>query len=437
MSSATTSNRPIPVFPGGRLLGSMRAIRRDALGTYLRASRELGDVVRFELGPPGARIHFYGVFSAEGVHQVLAHESANLTSQDDEYLRQRRLVQPLFTRRQIDQYASVMCDEVNAMLDRWATAPSPTVDLVQEHNRLTLQVVSRVLFGTNVEAAMSVVRSRFNVFNQYVVRRGLSPVRPPLWWPSSATRRALEVRRALYAVCDRIIDERRSAGALATSNDLVTLLANAEDEAGDRLRAREVRDQVLVFLMAGHETTAISLTFAMHLLAKHPDVQTRVRDEVDRVLGDRDPVVTDVEALTYTTMVLKESMRLFPAAPVTARRSVAETEIDGHVLPAGSTVFVAPWVTHRHPAYWDDPERFDPERFTPSAEATRPRYAWFPFGGGPRACIGQYFSMLESVLALAMVVRAYELHAVDLQVPVVQGITLRVTGPSRCRLIPR
>ncbi|MFE2147217.1 cytochrome P450, partial [Streptomyces sp. NPDC059456] len=197
------------------------------------------------------------------------------------------------------------------------------------------------------------------------------------------------------------------------------------------------RDQVLVFLLAGHETTATSLAFSLHLLARHPEQQARAREEVARVLGDRTPEAADLDRLPYLTQVLKEAMRLYPAAPVIGRGSVAATEIGGRTVPAGSDVILAPWVTHRHPRYWPDPDRFDPDRFTPEAEAGRPRYAWFPFGGGPRACIGQHFSMLESVIALAMVLRAYEFEAVDTEVPVIAGITLRADGPIRCRIRPR
>jgi cytochrome P450 len=179
------------------------------------------------------------------------------------------------------------------------------------------------------------------------------------------------------------------------------------------------------------------VAFALHLLARHPDEQAKSRDEVDTVLHGRSPGAADLAALPYIAKVLKEAMRLFPAAPATGRRAVHDTEVDGYRIPAGANVFVSPWVTHRHPDYWDDPERFDPERFTPEAEAARPRYAWFPFGGGPRACIGQHFSMLESTLAIATVLQAYELTAIDTQVAVGQGITLRALGPVRCKLSPR
>lgn len=246
----------------------------------------------------------------------------------------------------------------------------------------------------------------------------------------------------MYAVCDRIIAERRAADATATTtstegDDLLSLLARAGSEEDGSLDADELRNQVLVFLVAGHETTATSMAFALHLLACHPEAQKRAQEEADRLPSGRAPSAADLDELPYLTRVLKEAMRLYPAAPVFGRRSVEAAEIDGHLIPAGADVLVLPWVTHRHPDLWDDPERFDPGRFTPEREAARHRYAWFPFGGGPRACIGQYFSMLESVLALAALLRSYELEAVDTEVPLTAGITLQAMGPARVRVRAR
>ncbi|MBT2459635.1 cytochrome P450, partial [Streptomyces sp. ISL-86] len=220
----------------------------------------------------------------------------------------------------------------------------------------------------------------------------------------------------------------------AQGQDLLSLLAGAKSTDDAEFDAVELREQVLIFLLAGHETTATSLAFALHLLARHPEQQTRAREEISRVLGDRTPEAADLDRLPYLTQVLKEAMRLYPAAPVIGRQAVAASEVGGHTIPAGADVILAPWVTHRHPGYWPDPDRFDPDRFTPEAEAERPRYAWFPFGGGPRACIGQHFSMLESVIALAMILRSYEFEVVDADVPVSTGITLRANGPARCRV---
>ncbi|MFE5534566.1 cytochrome P450 [Streptomyces sp. NPDC056492] len=457
--SGSRSDAEVPTLSGVPLLGSLFDLTSDSLGTYLRAQQRHGDVVRITAGPPGLRAELYCVFSAEGAQQVLASESANfrkdntfyqevrdsfgnglLTSQDEDYLRQRRLVQPLFTKRRVDGYAGAVAAETRAVVADWERAPGGVVDVGEEMMRLALRAVARILFGTGVEATVDVVDRCFPVITEYVLRRGYSPANIPRGWPTPGNKRAAAAMDELYAACDAIIAARRGEGTAAgerPGEDLLSLLAAAsgtEDTDDGEFDAAELRDQVLIFLLAGHETTATSLAFSLHLLARHPEEQARAREEVSRVLGDRTPEAADLDRLPYLTRVLKEAMRLFPAAPVIGRSAVAATEVGGLTIPAGADVILAPWVTHRHPRYWPDPDRFDPDRFTPEAEAGRPRYAWFPFGGGPRACIGQHFSMLESVIALAMILRAYEFEAVDTDVPVTAGITLQARGPVRCRI---
>ena len=446
----------IPGPKGLPLLGSALHLRRDSLDTLLRARREYGDVVRISAGPPGLRSVMHCVFSAEGAQQVLATQTANfrkdnrlyeeirlsignglLTSQDADYLRQRRLIQPLFTKRQVDGYATAVTLEAGSMVERWRAARDTVVDVNREMDRFALRTVARILFGADIEAAADVVHDHFPVINAYVLRRGLSPVNPPRSWPLPANRRAEEATRAVYAVCDRIIAERRAAGTTAAADDLLSLLSRASSEEDGSLDAAELRDQLLVFLIAGHETTGTSMTFALHLLSRHPEVQARAQEEADRLPAGRTPSAADLDRLPYLTRVLKEAMRLYPAAPLIGRRSVEAAEVDGHLIPAGADVLVPPWVIHRHPGLWDDPEHFDPERFTPEREAARHRYAWFPFGGGPRACIGQHFAMLESVLALAVLLRAYDLEAVDREISLMAGITLQATGTARVRLRAR
>ncbi|MFD3872023.1 cytochrome P450 [Streptomyces sp. NPDC058623] len=456
MAVDTSAGTEVPELEGVPLLGSLLDLTSDSLGTYLRARERHGDVVRITAGPPGLRAELYCVFSAEGAQQVLATESANfrkdnafyqeirdsfgnglLTSQDEDYLRQRRLVQPLFTRKRVDGYAGAVVAETEATVAGWAGAPDGIVDVRDEMTHLALRAVSRILFGTDADATVDVVDRCFPVITQYVLRRGYSPVKTPRSWPTPGNRRAAAALEELYAVCDRIVSERRGAAPAPDGDlgeDLLTLLAEAHSADDGAFDAAELRDQVLIFLLAGHETTATSLAFALHLLGRHPEEQVRAREEIARVLGDRTPEAADLDRLPYLTQVLKEAMRLYPAAPVIGRRSVAATEVCGHTIPAGSDVILASWVTHRHPRYWPDPERFDPERFAPGAEAERPRYAWFPFGGGPRACIGQHFSMLESVIALAVILRAYEFEAVDTEIPVSAGITLETRGAARCRI---
>ncbi|MFE0192805.1 cytochrome P450 [Streptomyces sp. NPDC058989] len=453
----------VPGPSGLPVLGSMLDLRRDSLRTFLDARRAHGEVVRLEAGPPGLRSVFHAVFAPEGVQQILGSQAANfrkdhplyeevrqsfgnglLTSQDADYLRQRRLVQPLFTKRRVDGYASAVTTEADAVVGRWRTAPSGTVDLVPEMNRLALRTVTRILFGLDIEEAVEAIHRCFPVINAYVIQRTYVPVKIPRGWPTPGNLRARAAIDELNALCDRIVADRRAASGTADGgddegqgSDLLSLLMAAGNDEDGSLDAAEVREQVLIFLLAGHETTATSLAFTLHLLARHPEEQTKVREEIDRVLGDRAPTAADLDRLPYLTQALKESMRLYPAAPVVSRRAVAATEIGGYRIPAGADVIVSPWVTHRDPALWEDPERFDPRRFAPEREAARHRYAWFPFGGGPRACIGQHFSMLESVLALATLLRAYELEAVDQEVPVAAGITLQAAGPARVRLRPR
>jgi cytochrome P450 len=190
-------------------------------------------------------------------------------------------------------------------------------------------------------------------------------------------------------------------------------------------------------LLAGHETTSTALTYTLHLLGRHPDEQCRVRAEAESVAGGRALTAKDVPTLEYTTMVLKEAMRLYPSAPFVGRRAVEEDQISGYRIPAGAEVVLAPWITHRHPDFWVRPEHFDPDRFTPTRERARHRYAWFPFGGGPRACIGQHFSMLESVIALATLVRDFDFAAPPGEPPRTNHITLRPTHGVPSRVRPR
>jgi cytochrome P450 len=440
---------------GAPVVGSALELQRDILGTYERARRRYGDVVRFVIGPPGLRSRLYVLFHPDAVRHVLATEADRyrkdnqfyeevrwalgdglLGSQDERWLRQRRFIQPLFTRRRIAAYAQAMVDEAAEVVERWrpAAAGGRPVDLHGEMSRLTLRVVGNLLFGSDVERAVPVVAYAFPVLGSYARKRAFAPVRLPRGWPLPSNRRAAQAQRAVYTVCDELIASRRATGA--QGGDLLSLLVAARD-GDERLDDSEIRDQVLIFMLAGHDTTAIALTFALHLLGRHGDAQRRVRDEVDTVIGDRTPTADDVAALQYTTMVLKEAMRLYPPAWGLGRKATAADRIDGYEISAGADVAVSAWVTHRHPAFWEEPERFIPERFAPEREADRHRHAYFPFGAGPRACIGQYFSMLEAVIALAVITQHYELSSVSERVPLVPRITLHPAAPVPCRLMPR
>jgi cytochrome P450 len=294
-------------------------------------------------------------------------------------------------------------------------------------------VAGRALFGSDVEEALPAFRYNIPFLSRRAFVRSITPVKIPLHWPTPGNRKATRAQSEVYGVVDDLIARRRAAPA--AGEDLLSLLIAAQDpEGGVALSDGEVRDQALIFLVAGHETTATSMTFALHLLGLHPDVQTRVQEEVEEVLGDRLPVLEDVGALQYTTMVVKEAMRLYPAAYAIPRLTEEDDEVGGYTIPAGTVAVVSPWLTHRHPRFWDDPERFNPERFTPDLEKARHRYAYFPFGGGPRACIGQYFSMLEAIIAVAMIARAFRLTSPPGPVPLFPAITLRPRRAMPCTI---
>lgn len=451
MTLTTPVAHRAPVADGSLLLGSAQQLRRDVLGAAEQAFSRHGDVVEFRAGPPGMRVRMYMLFHPDAAHRVLAGAPGNyrkdnifygevrgafgdglLTSQDDEWQRQKRFLQPLFTPRRVDGYADAMGEEVEDLLTDWHSRAQRTVDLHEEMTRLTLRIVGRILFGDDVSRALLAVRQSFEPLGEAVRRRSFSPVRLPRSWPTPINRRLATAQKVLHGVCDEIIARRRAASDRGT--DLLGLLLDARDQ-GHALSDSEVRDQVLIFLLAGHETTSTALTFALHLLGQHPDLQAQIRAEADSLGGM--PTASDAPALVQATMALKEAMRLYPSAPMLGRRAVADDEICGYRIPAGSDVVLVPWVIHRHPQFWEEPTRFAPQRFTPERDKGRHRYAWMPFGGGPRGCIGQHFSMLEASIALASLIREFEFATPAGPPRYSNHITLRPTHAVPSLLTPR
>jgi cytochrome P450 len=412
-----------------------------------------GDLVTTPVGPPGLRFNVTWLMSPDGAEEVFGASTCAgfrkdsplygeirrflgdglLTAQDETWLRQKRFVQPLFTAARVDSQLTQMVAEIDRSADEISArvgSDGAELDLSPLMMRLTLRVVGAVLFGADVDRFSAVVDQHFSVLGHAVSSRGRSPIRLPMRLPLPAHQRALASQAALRSACADIITSRRATGD--SHDDLVTRLIAARD-GEQRLSDDEVRDQILVFLLAGHETTSSSLTFALHLLGRHPDVQTAVRQEVCDALGDGDPTAAIVKSdLPLTTAVVKEAMRLYPAVPLVGRNVAEDHEIAGRLVPAGGAAAVAPWAIHRRADLWNDPLRFDPSRFLDDADEHRHRYAWLPFGGGPRACIGQHFAMLESLTALAMLIRRFDFTAptdLDDHVPVRAEITLRPATP--------
>jgi cytochrome P450 len=336
-------------------------------------------------------------------------------------------MQPAFHRQRIAAFGELMTDATLKMLDRWE--PSTPVDVAARMTRLTLDIATGALFHAHVGEEPETIARAVTTLLQEVNYRFEVPFYPPLGVPTPRNRRLRAAVRALDRAMYSIIEDHRRAGE--GEGDLLSLLMEARDEeTGQAMSDRQLRDEVITLFIAGHETTANALAWTFYLLAKHPQAEERLRDELDGVLGtggDRQPpTVADLPRLPYARIVVEEAMRLYPPAWITDRQALAEDEIRGHRIPKGAHIVISPYVTHRLPDLWEDPETFDPERFSPERSAGRARYAYFPFGGGPRQCIGKGMALVEAQLILATVAHRYRLRlASDRPVEPEALVTLR------------
>ncbi|HYN29355.1 MAG TPA: cytochrome P450 [Dermatophilaceae bacterium] len=460
----------VPTMPGGPLAGSALDLLRDVL-VFMDRCRDSGhDLVRARMGPAVLRQEVYVVSHPDGIQQVLTDRTLTkqtpayrdvaatfgdglLTLDGEDWERHRRVVQPQFTARRVAGFVPEMDEEARDLVRRLAqsaagsAAGSPDgsltpVDLVPHAIRYTLRVVGRVVFGTDIEEVAEVVERQVPVVNRRLNRRALAPVHLPRWVPTPSQRRYEAARGEVCSAVDAVV-ARSGRGLPDGSSDLVGLLAHATDpRTGRGLSAQEVRAEALIFVLAGYETTSTALAATLHLLGSEPQWQERVRAEAREVLGAVEegggPVTAaDVDRLSWAGRCVQEGLRLYAAAPAVARVGPPGTSVLGHDLPAGAHVIVPIWSVHRDPRWWPEPERFDPARFEPAAVAARHRYAWLPFGGGARACIGTQFAMLEATLAVARVVSAFEVVTPPAPPPVVAEIALRFAEPVPASLTPR
>ena len=459
-SSVTTADAPpVPTLPGHRVLGSALEVRRDYLGTMMRAAREVGDVARIDVGPPGWRTTFHSVSAPDAVLHVLGQPelytkntpaysqvrlalgNGMLTSEGEVWHRQRRFLAPIFTRRRIEtSYARIVAEEAQHVVTRWteAAAIGDTVDAHTAMIDVTSRIIGRILFGADMTAAITRIMA-VSFVNQALLMRGLAPHAVPMWVPTPANRRLAAGLTEIRAVVADIVTARRVSTVNHPSDDLLALLLEArDDDSGDRLSDQEVADQVLIFLLAGHETTATVLACAMTELARSDTWQQAVHGELTHVLDGRPPTGADVAALPITGWVVREAMRLYPPAHTVGRRAERADVVCGHLIPAGSTVVVSPWVVHHSPKVWTRPDVFDPSRFdlTDGQHPGGHRYAWFPFGAGPHSCIGMQLAMLEAPLVLATILQAFQARTDLTSIPLTPAITLRPAAPLPLRLTP-
>jgi cytochrome P450 len=423
--AAPSGGRPVTGPAGMPVLGNTLQFQRDSLGFLVRAAKDYGDVARYRLG----NITFHQVNHPDGAQRILQDNQRNyikgdlfdivrqlagdglFTSEGEPWLRQRRLMQPAFHRSQIAGFGEIMTGRTLDMLAQWQQRADPAqpLDVAEELTGLTMAIIAETMFGARLDGDIHAVSQAIGVLLADINFRFQLPFYPSLRWPTLRNRRALAAMRVVDDVVLGMIEQRRRSGE-QRADLLGMLMAARDEETGEGMLDKQLRDEVVTIFVAGHETTAVLLTWVFYLLAEHPEVEAALHAELAGALGGRTPGMADVPNLRLTRMIIDETLRLYPPAWITNRQAVAEDEVCGYHIPAGAVVAVSPYVLHRLPAYWPDPERFDPQRFAPDAAHQRPRFAYMPFGGGPHQCIGNSFALLEATLILATVAQRYRLR---------------------------
>ena len=420
MAAAVLPRGPRPHF----LTGNLPEFRRDPLDFFVHAARQYGDFVPVRF--PGAR---GAVLShPDYIEEVLVAQHRNFVksvaqrkirsvvgnglvlSEGEFWRRQRRLAQPAFHRERVAAYGGVMVAYAERMLNAWQDGE--TRDVHQEMMRLTLEIVVKTLFDAEVAGEAGAVGAALDVITAHFASRFTSILfLLPDSVPTPGNLRLKRAVRRLDGIIYAIIDQRRAGGE--DRGDLLSLLLRARDEE-DRtgMTDRQLRDEVMTLMLAGHETTALALSWAWYLLTQHPVADAKLTAELAAVLGGRAPGVADLPRLRYTEMVVSESLRLYPPAWALSRDAVQDCEVGGYPVRAGTSLVMSPWAMHRDPRYFDEPEAFKPDRWADGLAKRLPKYAYFPFGGGPRICIGNTFAMMEAALVLATVAQRFRLTLV-------------------------
>jgi cytochrome P450 len=403
------SAQPIPYIREFPLIGSLPAIlRKDRLTFFVRATQHRA-VCGLHMGPIPLILfnraehvqsilveHAYDFGKGELIHKAFGGNGL-FVSEGGFHRHQRKLMAPMFQPRHIATYAEMMVQSGERLQQEWQNGT--VVDLNSQMIGLTMSVIGKALFDADVFNETDELGAGMSIVYEYTVHKLFSPLMPPLSWP---TPRNLRFRKAMEVLQNRIqhmIDERHSSSF--QRNDFLTVLLQAKGEDGKRMSDEQLMDECLTLFGAGHETTSAALTWTWYLLCQHPHVYQKVQQEVESVLQGRPPTYDDLARLPYCLQVFKETMRLYPSAAGIVREALHDIEIGGYLVPKGYTVIVSPYILHRTPAYFPDPETFDPERFAPEREKQLPRHAYLPFGAGPRICLGNHFALMEGHLLIA------------------------------------
>jgi cytochrome P450 len=447
---------PLERAPGPRgipIVGSLFDAWRDPLKLLSEGARDHGNVVRFRFGA----FQYLLVSGLSEIQYVLVKNQKNyvksrsyqgvklvlgeglLTSEGEFWRRQRRLAQPAFHAQRLRGLVGSMASLTSEAIARWKTlaASGRTLDMHDEMTRLTFRIVGKTLCSTDVEGDAQAIGKAMTVAVQFANEYVEQLVRLPPWLPLPKNFRFKKALTTLDALVYRMIEEHRAESD--HEGDLLGMLMSATDDGdGEGMTSKQLRDEVMTLVLAGFETTSNALSWTLYLLTKHPLVAKKVEEEATRVLGGRIATFEDLPRLEYTERVLQESMRLYPPAWCFERAALEADEVGGYSIPAGTTIAVCPYALHRNPAYWENPEAFDPDRFLPERSEARSRFAYLPFGDGPRICIGKSFAMMETKIVLAMMAGAFHLEfAGEDHVELDPGITLRPKNGMPMTLTPR
>ena len=412
----------VPGPRGRRLLGSLLEVRRDRLNFVTHATKEYGDLICFRMGPKS----LYLLNHPDYARHVLCDNVTNyrkglglieakpllgeglLTSDGELWASQRRLLQTAFHNKRMDDFSYSMVDAAHTTLERWEKrAPhEEVVDIAQEMVRLTINILGSTLFRIDLSETIEDISRDLRVLTRWAMSRMTSIWKFPMHFPTPKNRRARAALSSLESIVEQMIREHESVDSVGDEG-LLSLIAC---DSGSSVKRKQIRDEVMTLLLAGHETTAATLTWVWYLLSQHPEIERRLHAEVDQVLAGRRATLSDIPRLVYTKMVISEALRLYPPVWLLPRRTINRDRLYRHTIPANSDVLVCVYTIHRHPQFWDNAERFDPQRFAPDQDATRDSCAYLPFGAGPRTCLGSRFGMMEVVLMVATIAQRFRLR---------------------------
>jgi cytochrome P450 len=439
---------------GDLLLGSALDFKDKPLKFINYVANAYGDVSRFRVGPT----YWYLITHPEDIHDAITKRrniflkpkiatrlwekflgDGLLTTEGDTWKRQHSLVLPAFHRQRIANYGEVMVNYTHRMMDRWTEGEQ--IDIDHEMVGLTLEIVAKTLFDADVRGEAKTVGNAMNILNKEMLEHIHMPLRVPKWWPSARNKRKLSAIEDIEKIVRDVIAERRESGE--DRGDLLSMLLQTRDESNDQLNDTEIRDQMMTIFFAGHETTAHAMSWAWYLLAKHPEVTSRLQADIAKVTGGERLSVPHLSELPYLEQMVKESLRFLPSVWIFIKEPTEDVTVRGFHIPKGVPVLISPYVTHHDPRWYPSPETFDPDRFSKERIKEIPHGAYFPFSGGQRICIGKSFAMMEMRLILGSMLQriqptvdpSYELAAkAELSLhpegPLPVEVKLRVTPPD-------